>query len=270
MNWDPRGQTTIADDEIVYEERKAKLYTFKYSKDFPIAISTTRPETKVGDTAVAENPEDTRYKELIGKEYDVDFIAGTKLHIKIIADEGIEKEFGTGALGVTPAHSTIDWDMAEKNNLPVIQVINEYGKMTVGGETIVGKKVAEAREIIVAWLKEQDLLIEEKEINQNVPTAERTGGVIEPLPKLQWFVDVNKEFTLPHSNLNGIPSGSKTTFKQIMRQTVESGQIKIMPDYFNKTYFHWIDSPARMLKLSPSYDPSFVVFTTSIAGAAPK
>lgn len=232
VNWDPKGQTTIADDEIVYEERKSKMYTFKYSKDFPITISTTRPETKVGDTAVAVHPDDARYKEFIGKEYDIEFFGGTKLHIKIIADEGIEKDFGTGALGVTPAHSTIDWEMAERNNLPVIQVINEHAKMMVGGELLVGKKVTEARDIIVSWLNEEGLMIEEKEINQNIPTAERTGGIIEPLPKLQWFINVNKE----------IPERNGKTLKDLMRDPIADQKIKIIPDYFNKTYFHWIDN----------------------------
>lgn len=241
VNWDPKGQTTIADDEIVYEERKSKMYTFKYSKDFPISISTTRPETKVGDTAVAVHPEDPRYKEFVDKEYDAVF-CGVPIHIKIIADETVEKEFGTGALGVTPAHSMTDWEIADRHNLPRPQVINEYAKMTVGGENLIGKKTTEAREVIVQWLRDEGLLEKEEDVNQNVSTAERTGGIVEPLPKLQWFVDVNKEFTLPESNLNGITSGSKTTLKEIMRKTVESGQIKIMPDYFNKTYFHWIDN----------------------------
>lgn len=241
VNWDPKGQTTIADDEIVYEERKSKMYTFKYSKDFPIAISTTRPETKVGDTAVAVHPEDIRYAEFIGKEYDAVF-CGVPIHIKIIADESVEKDFGTGALGVTPAHSMTDWEIAERHNLPKIPVINEYAKMSIGGENIKGKKTTEAREIIVQWLRDEGLLEKEEDVNQNIGTAERTGGIIEPLPKLQWFVDVNKEFELPHSNLTGIPSGSKTTFKETMRKTVESGQIKIMPEYFDKTYFHWIDN----------------------------
>ena len=106
VNWDPKGQTTVSDDEVVYEERKAKFYTFKYSKDFPISISTTRPETKVGDTAVAVHPDDPRYKKFVGKEYDANF-AGVPIHIKIVADETVDKEFGTGALGVTPATAIV-------------------------------------------------------------------------------------------------------------------------------------------------------------------
>ena len=241
VNWDPRGQTTISDDEIVYEERTAKLYTFKYSKDFPIPISTTRPETKVGDTAVAVHPDDPRYKQFIGKEYDALF-CGVSIHIKIIADESVEKDFGTGALGVTPAHSMIDWDMAKKHDLPAKQVINEFAKMTVGDDRLLGKKTIEARETIVEWLKAESLLEKEEVIKQNISTAERTGGIIEPLPKLQWFIDVDKAFTLQHSEIKGIKSGSKVTLKDIMRIAVENGQIKIIPDYFSKTYFHWIDN----------------------------
>ncbi len=241
VNWDPKGQTTISDDEIVYEERKAKLYTFKYSKDFPISISTTRPETKVGDTAVAVHPDDERYQKFIGKTYNVEF-CGVPLSIKIIADKHVEKDFGTGALGVTPAHSMIDAEMAERHDLPSIQVINEFAKMIVGGENILGKKTTDAREVIVEWLKTEGLLEKEEEISQNVSTAERTGGIIEPLPKLQWFIAVDKEFVLKNSKINGINSGSKTTLKQIMKKVVENDQIEIIPEYFDKTYFHWIEN----------------------------
>jgi valyl-tRNA synthetase len=241
INWDPKGQTTISDDEIVYEARKATMYTFKYSKDFPIAISTTRPETKVGDVAVAVHPDDARYTEYVGKEYDVVF-CGVPIHIKIIADAAVEKDFGTGALGVTPAHSLTDWEIADRHDLPRPQVINEYAKMTVGDDRLLGKKVLEAREIIVNWLKEEHLIEKEEVLDQNVATAERTGGIIEPLPKLQWFIDVNKSFTLEHSDIDTIPSGSETTLKAIMRATVGTGQIDIIPDYFTKTYFHWIDN----------------------------
>jgi valyl-tRNA synthetase len=234
VNWDPKGQTTISDDEIVYESRKAKLYTFKYSKDFPISISTTRPETKVGDTAVAVHPDDARYSQYVGKEYSVTF-AGVPLIIKIVADKEVEKGFGTGALGVTPAHSMIDWMIAEKNKLPIKQVIDEKARMMVEAPDLKGKKVAEAREIIVNWLKSENLLEKEEEVDQNVATAERTGGIVEPLPKLQWFIDVNKEYT-------DAITGTKTTLKKMMREKVESKQIKIIPEYFNKTYFYWIDN----------------------------
>ncbi len=238
VNWDPKGQTTISDDEIVYEERKAHLYTFKYSKDFPISISTTRPETKVGDTAVAVHPDDARYKEYVGKEYDVIF-CDTPIHIKIIADTAVDPAFGTGALGVTPAHSMIDWDMGERHKLTVVPVIDEYAKMTVEGR-LVGKKVGEARDMVVEWLTEEGLLEKDEEVDQRVSTAERTGAVIEPLPKLQWFMAVDKPFVMKHSEIEGITPGTSITLKEMMRIVVESDAVHMPQDGFRRAYFNWI------------------------------
>ncbi len=231
VNWDPKGQTTISDDELVYEERKAKLYTFKYSKDFPISISTTRPETKLGDTAVAVHPDDPRYKEFVGKEYDAVF-CGAPIHIKIIADDSVEMEFGTGALGVTPAHSMADWEMGQKHNLPLVPVINEFAKMILGNESVLGKKTTEAREAVVEWLRTEGLLEKEEEISQNVSTAERTGAIIEPLPKLQWFINVNKP----------IASRGNKTLKELMLEPVRDGKIKVLPDRFERVYYNWIEN----------------------------
>ncbi len=229
VNWDPKGQTTISDDEIVHEERKGMLYTFKYAKDFPIAISTTRPETKVGDVAVAVHPDDARYKEFVGKTYEVVF-CDIPLSIKVVADAEVDPAFGTGALGVTPAHSQIDWEIADRHDLPRTQVINEYAKMTVEGR-LAGLKVGDARAAVVEWLREEGLLEKEEEVSQNISLAERTSGVIEPLPKLQWFIDVNKE----------IPGRGKS-LKQLMLEPVRDGRIQIIPEHFDKTYFHWIEN----------------------------
>ena len=230
VNWDPKGQTTISDEEIVYEERSAKLYTLRYSIGFPIPIATTRPETKVGDVGVAVHPDDARYQEFIGKEYDAVF-CDVPIHIKVVADKEVDPAFGTGAVGVTPAHSQTDWDIAERNGLSnEVIVINEFAKMTVGGR-LQGKKTSEARETVVEWLRNEGLLEKEEDIQQNVATAERTGGIIEPLPKLQWFVDVNKK----------IPGRGKT-LKELILEPVHSGAIKIIPEYFDKTYFHWIEN----------------------------
>ncbi len=240
VNWDPKGQTTISDDEVVHEEREAKLYTFKYSKDFPIAISTTRPETKVGDVAVAVHPDDARYKQFVGQEYDAVF-CDVPIHIKVVADRSVEPEFGTGALGVTPAHAQIDWEIAEKNNLPRPQVIDEYAKLTVEGR-LNGKKTAEARELVADWLRSENLMEKEEDIKHNISLAERTGGVIEPLPKLQWWVAVNRPFTIAHSEIPGIKSGSETTLKEIMKASVESGLVDMPQEGFRKTYFHWIEN----------------------------
>ncbi|MEK7194965.1 MAG: valine--tRNA ligase [Patescibacteria group bacterium] len=240
VNWDPKGQTVISDDEVAYEERDTKLYTFKYSKDFPIAIATTRLETKVGDTAVAVHPDDSRYQKYIGKEYDAVFY-DVPIHIKIVADKSVDMEFGTGALGVTPAHSQMDWEIADKNDLPRPQVISEYARMMVEGG-LKDKKTTEARGMVADWLKDNGLLEKEEGIKQNVSTAERTGGIIEPLPKLQWFIDVNKKFAIPHSEITGIDSGSETTLKNIMRTAVESGDVSMPQENFRKSYFHWIDN----------------------------
>jgi len=230
VNWDPKGQTTISDDEIVYEERAAKLYTFRYSKDFPIAVATTRPETKVGDVGVAVHPDDARYKEFVGKEYDAVF-CDVPIHIKVVADKEVDPAFGTGAVGLTPAHSHTDWDIADRHMLShEVIIINEYAKMTVAGR-LEDKKTTEARDLVVEWLRNEGLLEKEEDIVQNIATAERTGGIIEPLPKLQWWVDVDKK----------VPGRGKS-LKELMLETVRSGAIKIVPDYFDKTYFHWIEN----------------------------
>src|SRR3989338_6842610 len=126
VSWCPRCFSTLSDDEVEYKEQKGKFYHIKYG---PFIIATTRPETKLGDTAAAVNPKDSRYKDYVGKELDVN-LGKVNIHIKVIADESVDPEFGTGVVGVTPAHSAVDFEMASKNNLPVIQVISPDGKMT--------------------------------------------------------------------------------------------------------------------------------------------
>jgi valyl-tRNA synthetase len=229
INWDPKGQTTVSDDEIEHEERQAKLYTFKYSKDFPIAISTTRPETKVGDTAVAVHPNDARYAHLVGKTFNAVF-CDVPIEVKIIADEEVDPAFGTGALGVTPAHSSIDWDMSVRHNLPQKQVINEYAKMMVEGR-LNGLKVEQAREEVVKWLESEGLLEKTEDITQNVSISDRFKAIIEPLPKLQWFVDVNKKIASRHNK----------SLRELMREKVDSSQIQFIPEYYSKVYNNWLD-----------------------------
>jgi valyl-tRNA synthetase len=241
VNWDPKGQTTISDDEVVREDRPGVMYTFKYSHDFPFPIASTRPETKLGDTAVAVHPEDPRYQEYIGKEYSFNF-AGEDVTVKIVADDHVDPEFGVGALGVTPAHAQIDWEIAGRHNLPLKQVINEYGKMMVGHEGVIDTKVEPARAAVVEWLRSEGLMISEEEVNQSIGTAERTGAVVEPLPKLQWWIDVNKKITLPHSNIEGVSAGDEITLKELMLKVVRNGQIDILPERFEKVYFNWIEN----------------------------
>ncbi len=247
INWSVKGQSTCSDDELVYVERPAKLYYFKYSKDFPITIATTRPETKLGDTAVAVHPEG-RWKQFIGQDFTVDVGAAQSLSIKIIADESVDDAFGTGALGVTPAHSVVDFEMFNKqkalgNDIRLIQVIGEDGKMTAAaGANYAGLPVKEARAKFVEYLQSEGLLEKEEDIMQNVGTSDRFSDIVEPLPKTQWFVDVNKKFVLKHSNIKGVPAGSSISLKELMQAAVNGGDIAIIPDRFNKTYFHWINN----------------------------
>ncbi len=230
VNWDPKGQTTVSDEEVEHTAEKSTLYTFKYSKDFPIAISTTRPETKVGDSAVAVHPDDERYKKYVGQVFEVPF-ADTKLTLKVIADPAVDPGFGTGALGVTPAHSLTDFEMSQRHNLEIVPVINEYAKMTeAAGPLLVGKKTKEARAIIVEWLRNSGLLQKEEEVDMNLSVSERTGGVIEPLPKLQWFVDVHKP----------IAKRGNKSLKELMREAVEIDHIQILPEQFERVYLHWV------------------------------
>ena len=254
VNWDPEGATTVSDDEVVYKETKGVLYTFRYSKDFPFAISTTRPETKFGDTAVAVHPDDTRYQQYIGQTFSITFV-GYPIEVTVIADSAVNPEFGTGALGVTPAHSVVDWEIAQRHNLPLKQVIDERGHVDLPASVLSGSANAQwlqesvnglygkkARKAIIEALREEGLLEKEEEVDQNIATAERTGGVIEPMPKLQWWIDVNKPFALADSHINGIESNTETTLKEVMRKAVSGGQINILPARFEKTYYHWIDN----------------------------
>lgn len=250
VNWDPKGQTTISDDEIVYIEEKTKFYYFKYG---PFIIGTARPETKFGDKYVVMHPEDSRYKEYRhGDKITVEWINGP-IEATIIKDDCIDMEFGTGVMTITPWHSTVDFEIADRHKLDKEQIIDKYGKLLpIAGKEFQGLKIKDAREQIVAKLHSKGLLVDKNgnQINieqiedyiHNIGTAERTGGIIEPQIMKQWFVAVNKEFTLPYSELEGIPSGSKTTLKSIMKKVIENKQIKIIPEYFDKTYFHWIDN----------------------------
>ncbi len=235
VNWCPRCHSTLSDDEVEYKNQIGKLYTFKYSKDFPFAIATTRPETKLGDTAVAVHPDDKRYQQYIGKVYELDFV-GVSLKLKIIADKSIDPEFGTGALGVTPAHSMVDWQMAEEHGLETVKVIDEDGKIRADRGVYGGMTVSDARKLVVARLQDKGLLEKEEEIENNLSICYRCDTPIEPLPSLQWFIDVNKK----------IHKYGKT-IKELSVEAVRTGvfgrePIRIVPERFEKNYFHWMDN----------------------------
>ncbi|HOZ53409.1 MAG TPA: valine--tRNA ligase [bacterium] len=231
VNWCPRCKSTLADDEVEYKEQKAFLYTFKYDKDFPISISTTRPETKLGDTAIAVNPRDDRYKKYVGQIIPANF-CGQKLNIKIIADINVDMNFGTGALGVTPAHSMIDSQMAQKNDLESIKVISEDGKIREGFNKFSGKTVLEARKMIVEELKENNLILSEEELTNNLSICYRCNTPIEPLPSKQWFISVDKK----------IERLENKSLKELALEAITKNKIEIIPERFNKRYLDWMNN----------------------------
>ena len=239
VNWDPKLQTTVSDDEIEWKEEQTSFYYLKYG---PFTIATARPETKFGDKYVVMHPEDERYKEYAhGQKLNVEWINGP-ITATIIKDASIDREFGTGVMTITPWHDLTDFDIAERHGLDKEQIIDFKGiLLPIAGE-FAGTHIKKARPAIIEKLKAKGLLIKEEPYTHNVATNSRGGGVIEPQIKEQWFVDVNKTFTMPHSEIAGITSGEETTLKDIMRTVVESKQIEIIPDYFDKTYFHWIDN----------------------------
>jgi valyl-tRNA synthetase len=235
INWCPRCQSTLADDEVEYRKQKSKLYTFRYDKNFPFPISTTRPETKLGDSGVAVNPNDERYKEFVGKEMKADF-CGLELNLKVIADHHVEMQFGTGALGVTPAHSFYDWELAHEHHLPIIKVIDRRGHIRRGFGVYYSKKIKDARELIVAELIARDLLEKTEDIENNVSVCYRCETPVEPMPSRQWFINVGRK----------IP-GLDKSMKELAIEAVKSGvfgreKIRIVPEKFEKNYFHWLNN----------------------------
>jgi len=240
VNWDPKGQTVISDDEIVYKEEKAKFYYFKYG---PFVIGTARPETKFGDKYVVMHPDDARYIDYKhGDKLDLEWINGP-ITATVIKDESVNPEFGTGVMTITPSHSLVDFEIAQRHSLDIEQVIDTYGKLLPIAGEFSGLKIKDAREKIVEKLQSKGLVekIDENYVH-NVATAERSEATIEPQIMKQWFVAVNKHFTIPHCDIPGIRSGDTTTLKELMRKSVESKAVAITPDHFEKTYFHWIDN----------------------------
>ncbi len=230
INWDPKGQTTISDDEIVYVEEKTKFYYFKYG---PFTIGTSRPETKFGDKYVVMHPDDERYKEYKHEQkIDLEWISGP-ITATIIKDTSIDMTFGTGVMTITPYHSMVDFDIAKRHKLSGEQIIDKYGKLLPIAGEFAGMKISQAREKMVAKLEEKGLVVKEEDYVHNVATAERTGGIIEPQVMLQWFIDVNKKF---------VKNGKERSLKELMVDAVLSKKITILPDRFEKVYFTWINN----------------------------
>lgn len=230
VNWDPKGQTTISDDEVVYAEEKTKFYYFKYG---PFVIGTARPETKFGDKYVVMHPDDARYAQYKhGDTLIVEWINGP-LVATIIKDESADPEFGTGVMTITPWHSQVDFDLAKKYDLDYEQIIDKYGKLLPIAQEFAGMKIKDAREKIVEKLASKGLVEKIEDYTHNISTAERTGGIVEPQVMKQWFIAVNKEFE---------HFGKTTTLKKLMKDAVESKGTTILPEKFEKVYFHWIEN----------------------------
>lgn len=239
VNWDPKGQTTISDDEVIYKEEKTKFYYLKYG---PFTIGTARPETKFGDKYVVMHPDDARYADYKqGQKINLEWINGP-VEATVIKDTAIDPAFGTGVMTITPWHSNVDFEIAERHNLDKEQIIDNYGRLLPVAGEFAGVKITEARTKIIDKLKAKGLLVKEEDYVHQIATAERSGGTIEPQIMNQWFVGVNKKFKLAHSSLKSFKKGDEVTLKELMLEVVRNGEIKFIPDRFEKVYFHWIEN----------------------------
>lgn len=232
VNWDPNLQTNVSDDEVVYAEEQAKFYTFKYG---PFEIGTARPETKFADKYVVMHPDDERYADYQhGDTFEAEWINGP-ITATIIKDEAADPEFGTGVMTITPWHSQIDFEIAERHGLDKEQVIDFHGNLLPIAGDLAGLSIAEARPKIVEKLRAKGLLVSvDEHYVHNIALNERGKGQIEPQIRLQWFIDVNK----PAVEWKG----ERRSLKAVMQSVVRDGDIDIIPPRFEKIYFHWIDN----------------------------
>ncbi len=232
VNWDPKLQTTVSDDEIEREEIKGKFYYLKYG---PFTIATARPETKFGDKYVVMHPDDDRYKDYKhGDTFECEWING-KITATIIKDKAIDMELGTGVMTITPWHDMTDFEIAKRHNLDKEQIIGWDGKLLEIAGEFAGMSIIDARDKIIEKLQKKGLVekIDEDYVH-SVAKGDRSKGLLEPQIKEQWFVDVNKRVV--------DWKGKKMSLKEVMQDTVRSGDIAIVPDRFEKIYFNWIDN----------------------------
>lgn len=223
INWCPKCKTSISDAEVEFNEKQGYFWHIKYplsDGSGSIEIATTRPETMLGDTAIAVNPNDIRYKNLIGKTA---ILPIANREIPIIADEYVDIDFGTGAVKITPAHDPNDFEVGLRHNLPVIKVMDEKAKMNENAGEFKGLDRYEAREKIVSELEKLDLLVKKEAITHNVGECYRCSDTIEPMISKQWFVKMDK-LALPAIDW------------------VKEGKTKFIPARFEKIYFNWLNN----------------------------
>lgn len=240
VNWDPGMRTTVSDDEVEYVEKNSPFYYIKYG---PFTIGTVRPETKFGDKYVVMHPDDKRYKAYEhGQKIELEWINGP-ITATVIKDEAADPEMGSGVMTITPWHSAIDFEIAERHGLEREQIIDERGcLLEVAGE-FAGQHISKARAAIVEKMREKGLIVEVDETyTHKVATNSRGGGIIEPQIKEQWFINVNKEFTMGPSDIPGIAEGETVTLKKLMIAAVEHNGVSILPERFTKVYYHWINN----------------------------
>ena len=222
VNWSPGLQTAVSDLEVEYEEESGTMYHFRYplKGGGHVPVATTRPETILGDTAVAVHPEDERYHQLVGRTALVPML---EREIPVIADEQVERDKGSGALKVTPGHDPHDYHIGERQGLPVLNVMNRDASMNENAGPYAGMDRFECRERLWADMKAAGLVIRTESIRHSVPRSQRGGEIIEPLVSVQWF-------------LRARPLAQKAI------EAVRDGRIRIVPERFAKVYFHWLEN----------------------------
>lgn len=223
INWSPGLKTAVSDLEVEYEEEDATLFYFKYklkdSEEY-IPVATIRPETILGDTAVAVHPDDERYKKFIGKTAIVPILGR---EIPVIADEYVSMEFGTGALKITPGHDPNDYAIAQKHNLPIISMLDVEAKVNENGGRYKGQDRFEARKNLWADMKAAGLVIKTEPYRTTIPRTQRGGEIVEPMISEQWFVKIEP-------------------LAKAALEAVKDGRIKIVPERFEKTYYNWMEN----------------------------
>ena len=223
INWCPNCKTAISDAEVIFEEQQGSFWHLRYplaDGSGYIQLATTRPETMLGDTAVAVHPEDERYKHLVGKNVILPLV---NKEIPIVADEYVEMDFGTGVVKITPAHDPNDFEVGQRHNLPVINVMNEDGSINENGGKYAGLSGMEARKQIVKDLEEGGYLIKVEPLKHNVGTCQRCHTVVEPRVSTQWFVKM-EPLAKPAIDV------------------VKDGTIRFIPERLEKTYYNWMEN----------------------------